>query len=370
MAQRKPDPPAAAAPPPPAHDDLFDGPAEGRQPGDDQEEVQKPPAPKSAALQAEVATTVEPRTAITKRSLFGGEEMQVSVESGAVEAQVRARIAARTLHALQHPRTEADARIRIMNDCKRPEFAKAALYSKPVGGQKIEGLSIRFAETALRHWGNVASDSIVLSDTDRKRLVNVTVTDLETNVSHGRDIPLMKTVERRTLKPGQVAIAQRINSYGDTVYVVEATEDELATKESAQRSKILRNEGLRLIPADILDEAKLLCKATRGKSDADNPTAARNEITDLFAEIGVMPSRLEEYLQHPFSETSPAELGDLREMYRAIRDGDATLAEFIEARMNDAAPAAEGEEKPSGSAVEAIKAKAKAKQAERKAQKK
>jgi hypothetical protein len=304
----------------------------------------------------------EGRTSVARS---GFAELETTRESRAVAETVRAQIAARTLHAMQHPRSFMESRAAILADCKRPSFAKAAIYRKPVAGTNIEGLSIRFAESALRHWGNVYSQSMVVYDGADKRQLNIFCSDLETNTTHARDIVLMKTVERSRLRQGQVPVGERIGSNGQTVYEVPATEDELQVKEGAARAKVLRNEGLRLIPADILEEAFALCKATRGKSDEEDPTAARKEIADGFAEIGVKPGRLEEYLGCPLDECGPAQIGELREIYRAVRDGDATISEFIEARVSDLQGNG-NEEKPSSS-VASLKDRAKANAEKRKA---
>lgn len=294
----------------------------------------------------------ESKTTVARR---GFEEIEQSRESVAVAAQIKAQIAARTLHAMQHPRSFDEARLAILEDCRRPSFAKAAIYRKPVGSSTIEGLSIRFAEAALRNYGNIDSGATVLYDGPDKRVIRVTVTDLERNTTHSRDIVLLKTIERKNSQ-GRVVVSSRTNSSGEITFEVLATEDELSVKEAAARSKVLRNEGLRLIPADILDEAREVCKATRTSADAKDPAGARKDIVDAFAEIGVKPARLEEFLGCPLDEAGPGQLGELREIFRAVRDGDATIGEFLEARANDINP---NDDKPAGgSSVEALKEKA------------
>jgi hypothetical protein len=361
MAQRKPDPP------PPASNGSFD---EGRQPGDDDYThggTPKPSASKALVPQTETdpGTFTDASTTIAKRGAYG-DELVASRESTAVAAQVQALIAARTMHALKNPRSLADARIRILADCERPGFAKAAIFRKPIGGTHIEGLSIRFAESALRHWGNCGSESILLYDGPDKRIVRIMLGDFESNTWHSRDITIVKTVERKQLKAGQVAISQRLNSNNEIVFTVETTDDEMQTKEGAARSKVLRNEGLRLIPADILEEALTKCRKTRSTDDAKDPAAAQKAVADAFAAIGVMPSDLSEFLGCELSQISPAQLGELKEWYVAIKEGDATWKEILRAKVSDIQPS--DDEKPA--AVSSLLETARAKQAERKAAKK
>ena len=132
-------------------------------------------------------------------------EMPAPVEtaetaSTAVAVQARAAVEARYKMALMRPRSWDEVRVRLLAACKRPGFAETARYAKPVGGKSIEGPSIRFAEEALRAMGNAYVETMVVFDDDERRIVRVTVTDLEANLSYPHDITLRKTVERRRLK--------------------------------------------------------------------------------------------------------------------------------------------------------------------------
>ena len=60
-----------------------------------------------------------------------------------------------------------------------------------------------------------------------------------------------------------------MNSYGDTVYLVEATEDDLLTKQAAHVSKVIRTAALRLLPSDILEEAMEQLKSRYDLTTAD-----------------------------------------------------------------------------------------------------
>src|SRR5262245_42448036 len=75
--------------------------------------------------------------------------------AGAVATAAKAEVEAAYIMAMKQPRNEDDARIKIMKICAHHEFAIKARYGKPIGQGKVEGPSIRFAEEALRHWGNV-----------------------------------------------------------------------------------------------------------------------------------------------------------------------------------------------------------------------
>ena len=257
----------------------------------------------------------------------------------------KARIQAAYIMAMQRPRSYDQSRIKILEACSRPSFAEKVEYSKPVGGGKpIVGPSIRFAELALREWGNISYESQVVYDDEITRRISVAITDLETNTTFSASIQLNKTVERKKTD-GREVVGERINSYGDKVYIVKATEDEIMNKQAAAVSKALRNEGLRLIPQDIIEEAIERARETVKRRDKADPDAARKKLADAFAALRIMPTDLEKYLGHPLGQTSPAELQDLRSIYQTIKDGEAKWSDYVSPQGEESADAAAAKEK-------------------------
>jgi hypothetical protein len=254
----------------------------------------------------------------------------------------KARIQAAYIMALQKRRDEDQARDRILAACRRPAFAERVEFNKPVGNTTIKGPSIRFAELALREWGNVFTSTQVLYEDDLMKRIRVETLDLETNANFAKEIQYRKTVERAS-KHGREddVLGERTNTKGKPVFILRATEEEAQIKENALISKTIRNEGLRLIPSDIIDEAIDTARATLKQRDAADPAAAKKAILDNFSAIGVKPAALKSYLGHDIEACSPAELQDLRGMFRAIRDGEATWSDYI-----TRATAGEGDEPP------------------------
>ena len=248
--------------------------------------------------------------------------------SVAVAAQAKAAVEARYLMAIRQPRSWLNVRSKLLEACHRPAFAASARYRKPIGGGSVEGASIRFAEEALRCMTNVYVEVAVMYEDETQRIVRVTPTDLEANVSYPTDIIIAKTVERKKPRDGADIIGSRVNTQGGTVYLVRATEDELVTKQAAMVSKAIRTSGLRLLPSDIHEEAMDACIATEANADAQDPKAAMKKLADAFDSIGVRPSELEKFLAHPLDQTSPAEIRRLRAFWRAIEEGEATAAQL------------------------------------------
>lgn len=247
--------------------------------------------------------------------------------SSALAAQVVANVQARYALAKKMPRDLDEVRVRLLKECKRPSFAKTAIYHKPIG-KGVEGPSIRFAEAALRCMTNCMPETIVVFDDDDKRILKVTVTDLEANLSYSEEITIAKRVERHDSK-GRDVVTQRLNSYGTTVYIIKATDDEILDKQNALVSKALRTIALRLLPGDIKEEAVDLCYSTMENEAAQDPDATRKNMVSAFAAIGVNPAKLIAYLRHPIKQTTPAEMVKLREIHTAIKDGEATWSEVM-----------------------------------------
>jgi len=268
------------------------------------------------------------------RQDFGG--TSIATQNGVVEAMVaksQAEVQAACIMAKRFPRNLDQVRQDLIAECKRPGFAAVAIYSLPRGDKKIEGLSIRFAEVAMRCMGNMEASSETVYDDDRVRCIRVRVIDFERNSTWKTDITVNKTVERKQLKRGQTPLGERTNSYGDRVFIVEASDDDVRTKQNAEISKASRTGILRIIPGHLQDEAKKLCKEVSRNADAADPAAARNKLFDAFANIGVKPAALAEWLGHSTDTLSPAELDDLRGLYAAIRDGETSWADALKEAM-------------------------------------
>lgn len=304
------------------------------------------------------------------RQSMNGSELATSHETAAtaVAERAKAEVQARYLMAIQRPRNLDEARLRILQHCKRPRFAEKARYAKPVGGTKIEGPSIRFVEAALAEYTNVLPESMIIYEDHEKMIVRVQVTDLEKNVTHAVDASVKKTVERRKLRAGQRAISQRTNTYGDPVYIVPATDDEVANKKAAAESKALRNLGLRILPADIVDEAMELVVATQRSQIKDDPDAHRKRLADAFYQLGVGANDLAAYLGHDLAKCVPAELEDLRGIYEAIAAGEAKWSDALDIAAADGEPPAKGKKKQKspGKGAQAIKARLAARAADKK----
>ena len=266
--------------------------------------------------------------ALVNQQDFSGSSQTLAVAetaSTAIAAQAKAMVESRYIMAVRNPRNWDQVRLDLITECKRPAFAnnKSAYYRKPIG-QGVEGLGIRFVEVALRCMKNVLIETNMIFEDDQKEIHRVSVTDLESNVTYPLDVKVTKTVERSKPNDDGSYISMRKNSYGKITYTVQAQDDDLLNKRGAMISKAVRTLGLRIIPGDLCDEAEAIIKKIRLDHAAQDPGAERKKIIDAFAEIGVKATDLAAYLGHSIDQCSPAQIVDLRGIYGAIRDGEAT----------------------------------------------
>lgn len=276
--------------------------------------------------------------------------------SAALATQAQTEVLASYKMALERPRDLDNMRFRLLQACGKSFFAATALYVVPRGGKEIVGLSVRFAEECLRYYGNVRTTRMVTYDDPDERRVKVRVMDLETNTVLEEDFAIEKTIERKELKRGQVARRTRTNSYGDTVFLVEATEEELAQKESSKAARVWRNLVLKLMPSWILDEARGAVNDTRKAEVKKDPDAVRRKVFDGFAGRGVLPDALKEYLGRPeIGQPTEDELLELSGLLSALREGDVTWEEALAQKMALRVPGEEETKAAAASAVEQLR---------------
>lgn len=263
----------------------------------------------------------------------------------AVAAQAQAIVQARVTLATYKPRDWDEVRGRLLRSCKRTRFAESAIYELPRGGDTIKGFSIRFAEECVRAAGNVMIESPTVYEDQEKIIIRVTATDLESNASYSADVPVPKTMERQYKKKSDEVLSSRVNSNGKTVYLLRITEGEMRMKCNAAISREIRNCALRLIPADILEDAWDQVTSALAAEVANDPDAIKKRVLDGFARLNVKAADLREYLGHPVDGCTPAEIEHLRNLFRAVKEGHTTwgdiMADKAEQERKKDAPAGE-----------------------------
>jgi hypothetical protein len=238
----------------------------------------------------------------------------------AAEAKATQEVQAALVIARKFPRDEERARDKIMDMCARQTFAEASQYSYPRGGQEVTGPSIRLTEGIARAWGNVVHGIEVLSEDAAGAKVRAWAWDLESNNRH----EMTFTVEKTRKAHG------RYESLADPRDVYEHVTN-MATRR-------LRACLLRILPADIVEDACEACNQTiAGKGEKDVAVTIR-KLCEAFRKIGVNREMIAARVQHPVDALKPAEIASLRKLYAAIKDGYTTVdAVFAPATPSESA---------------------------------
>lgn len=254
--------------------------------------------------------------------------------STALAQRARTEIEAAYELALHNPRDLDDMRAKLLKTCKNLSFAEKALYTIKRGGKDISGPSIRFAEECLRLYRNVRSSRRMVHDDRESRTYEVSLTDLENNTTVSQEIEVEKVVERKFVQKGDVVIRQRQNSKDETVFLVEATLDDLRMKEGAELARSRRNLILELIPSWIRRDAQEAIERTINQGFKDDPDGSTKRVMDGFADRGVPPSALKEYLgRDEIGKLSQAEYQELRGALAAMLEGLITWGELFEQKL-------------------------------------
>lgn len=250
----------------------------------------------------------------------------------AAVSREQAEIQAACVMAMQRPRNEDDAIVRVLKTCNRAGFAKKARYTYPRGNTQIAGPSVNFAREFARVWGNIRYGYRVVEFdpiNERTRIMGWAL-DLESNSYVSIELDFANRVQRK-------------QDDGSTRWVRPNERDyrELSAKNGAIAE---RNSILKLFPPDVIEDAMNRCLDTqRGKAKSDlegNRERTVRGLIEAFTEIAVSTEMLERKLGHSVKDVDADELAQLREIYVTIRDGQSKRDEYFD--FQDPAPASDG----------------------------
>ena len=212
-------------------------------------------------------------------------------------------VQAMVIMAKKYPRDETACYNKIIQACKRPSLAKAAMYSYPRGGQQITGPSIRMAETLMKHWGNVEFGIVELSQENGISEVMSYAWDLESNTRQVKKFHVKHT--RFSKAKGNTALTDPRDIY------------EMIANNGARR---LRACILGVLPGDIVDSAISECEKTLIGDNKEPLIDKVNRCVAQFAQIGVTQKMIESKLLHSMEATNLVELVMLGKVFNSIRD--------------------------------------------------
>lgn len=238
---------------------------------------------------------------------FGqGRALATSVNAGAVSIESDRAIAeaqGQLTLAKRFPRDLMAAHAELMMACKSMSFATIAFYSKPQGGGKVTGPSIRLAEEVARVVGNFQYGHRELSRDHKKSEVEVFAWDMEKNNYNKRQLTIMHV---RDTKEGPKPLRDQ---------------SDIDMKISNIASKQVRGLILAMMPKWLVEDAVQECKKTIAGTN-DEPLEVRvRKMTQAFAKYGVTPEHLEAHLGHKLDKVLLDELVDMTGIYNSLREG-------------------------------------------------
>lgn len=258
-------------------------------------------------------------------------EAELSVMSNTDEARAVQEVQASLVIAKRFPRNQREAYDRVIMACTRPGLANSGLYSYSRGGQEVTGPSIRLAEALAQTWGNMTFGARELSSTAEYSVMEVFAWDLETNT---RQSKVFTVKHERHSKSGAKKLTDPRDMYENV---------------ANNASRRLRACILGVIPGDVIEAAVTQCEETM-KAAVDTSPDKIKILLQTFEAIGVSKAQIEKKIQCRLDAIRPAQVVNLRKIYRSIADGMSDIADWFEisaeispATLKAAAEAAAGQ---------------------------
>jgi len=273
--------------------------------------------------------------------------IDVSVQSAAAASaeKERAMVECMYVMAAKRPRNINQFRVEAIEAMQHKSLADASIWQRPAGRKQnaqgqweqnyAEGFSIRAMEAFGQIWGHLYISARVNWDDGERTSITVTVIDTQKNITYSRDAIVEKRVERKD-KKGREVLGERLNSYGDLVYTVRATDDEHRMHLGAEVSKQMRDCISRIIPAYLKAELWEVAKKTIADQNAKDPGSALRKICDKFAALGVSPVMLQEYLGRPLETITANDLNDLAALHTGLKENSFTWADVMRVQAEPA----------------------------------
>ncbi|WP_422366376.1 hypothetical protein [Pelagibius sp.] len=238
-----------------------------------------------------------------------------STEATQVEIQrAIAQVQGALLVARSAPRDETKARERIKVACQVHELAAAAFFLYGRAGSQVTGPSIKLACELARCWGNIDYGVVELNRNDEKGESEMLAVawDLETNT---RSSTSFVVPHKRDKKGGAVVLTDMRDIYENNANA------------AARR---LREMILKVIPHEVVEEAKAICRETveHGKG-IDLPERRKNCI-GAFSGISVTREQIERKIGRSIDIATAQDLAALELIFNSIRNNETTRAEHFE----------------------------------------
>lgn len=232
----------------------------------------------------------------------GDDQPQSPVARSDLERAVQ-EVQAALVIAQRFPRNERKARDNILVECSRPALAAQASFQFPRGGQSVSGPSIRLAESAARHWGNMDYGIRELERSDDGSQMEAYAWDLQTNTRVRREFFAPNVRWTKT----------------DGAKVLEDPRDVYENNANLGARRV-RACILELIPGDVIDEAVAKAQATL-KTNIDSSPEGIQKAVKVMEKWSVSADHIAARYRKNVDALVAGELVDLLKIANSLRDG-------------------------------------------------
>lgn len=248
-----------------------------------------------------------------------------SVTSSTMAARATTEVQAAIVHAQAAPRNERQAFANMMEACKRPRFAKKAIWGYRRGGQQLSGLSIRAFEMMAGYWGHVQYGIRELERDTAGSLMEAWAWDLQTGTQVRQQFYVPHV---RDTRQGPVALTDSRDVY------------EITANMGARR---LRTCLARLIPIDYQEEVMEQNIKTLAAKPGEILEPLGDRVRKMVAAFkenhAVTEAHLETQLGRSLDTVDEVDLHNLRLIYVQITKGEETRETFFDLSAENAASA-------------------------------
>lgn len=223
-----------------------------------------------------------------------------AVEQSRAQSEVYFRVAL----AHDNPRAEPAAYTAMRRACSNLRLAERAFYKMPRDQQTIEGPSVHLARELARIWGNIDYGVTELRQDDDygQSEVLAFAWDLQTNArsAHTFIVPHKKDTRKGAKKLDKV--------------------QEIYENNANNGARRVREAIFAILPDELVEEAKEICRATLAKGDGTSIDERRDKAIAVFEkEFGVTLEQLESKLGRSKNRWDEQDVAGLSVTFRSLK---------------------------------------------------
>jgi hypothetical protein len=234
----------------------------------------------------------------------------------AEQQRATAEIQAALTVAKHSRRDQIEAVDSIRTACQRIRLAEGAEYVFDRGGTEITGPTIDLLTVIATCWGNIQFGFRELTQSNGESTVEAFAWDLETN---SKRTVVFTVPHKRVTKRGTTLLNDPRDIY------------ELVANQAQRRVRACLEA---IIPPDVVEDAVAQCRATLKETAQVTPESIA-KLLEAFGKLGVTKDQLQARLNRRLDAMQPAQLVNLRRIYKSIQDGMSKPADWFAPQESD-----------------------------------